>query len=378
LPDAFYDRPIRERHRLIFYVGHLDAFDWNLIAKRVLDLPAVEPEMDSLFAFGIDPPPGNLPDDKVTDWPELPEVQRYVLQVRKNLDRVIAQVPEKVVRMVLEHRLMHAETLTYLLHNLPYSRRLTRMRGVRSHSASAPLQFIRIPAGVATLGVPRDTGFGWDNEFDVHSRHVEAFGITKHKVTNGQYLEFVKEGGPVPHYWIERAGDWRYRGFDGEIPLPGDFPVYVSYNQAEAYARWSGKTLPTEEQFHRAAFGIPSGAERQFPWGNDHPRPDHGNFAFTQVDLLPVTSNSSGDSAFGVSQLVGNGWEWTSTKFGPFEGFKPDPLYSGYSADFFDGDHRVVKGASCATDHLLLRRSFRNWFRDSYRYAYTTFRIVEN
>jgi formylglycine-generating enzyme required for sulfatase activity len=171
---------------------------------------------------------------------------------------------------------------------------------------------------------------------------------------------------------------WGYRGFHGETPLPSDSPVYVSYNEAEAYARWSGKELPTEAQFHRAAFGANEEADREYPWGNQPPRREFGNFDFTNADLIPVTSDSPGDSAFGVSQLVGNGWEWTSTKFSPFEGFKPDPLYPGYSADFFDGEHHVVKGASCATDHMLLRRSFRNWFRDSYRYAYTSFRLVEN
>ena len=104
LPEAFYDRPIRERHRLIFYVGHLDAFDWNLFAKGVLGLPAVEPELDSLFAFGIDPGPGNLPDDKATDWPELLEVRRYVSRVRENIDRVLARAPETADRKTANAR----------------------------------------------------------------------------------------------------------------------------------------------------------------------------------------------------------------------------------------------------------------------------------
>jgi iron(II)-dependent oxidoreductase len=108
------------------------------------------------------------------------------------------------------------------------------------------------------------------------------------------------------------------------------------------------------------------------------PGTEHGNFDFRYPDLLPVTATPAGDSAFGVSQLVGNGWEWTSSVFEPFPGFQPDPSYPGYSADFFDGDHYVLKGGSCATDALLLRSSFRNWFRHQYSYAYTTFRIVEN
>jgi formylglycine-generating enzyme required for sulfatase activity len=152
--------------------------------------------------------------------------------------------------------------------------------------------------------------------------------------------------------------------------------VFVCYEQADAYARWKGKALPTEEQFHRAAFGTPQ-AERLFPWGNEY-RMGSGNFDFCQSDAVSVTANMSGDSAFGVSQLVGNGWEWTASTFAPFPGFEPDPLYPTYSANFFGDEHHVLKGASCATDHLLLRRSFRNWFRSHYSYAYTTFRLVEN
>lgn len=378
LPEALYDRPIRERHRLVFYIGHLEAFDWNLIGKSLLRMSGINEKLDALFAFGIDPTANNLPNDRISDWPELFEVRRYVADARHAVDRVIAQVSEKVLRMVLEHRLMHAETLTYLIHNLPYSGRLTRMRRIPTEETPVSPQFLNIPTGSATLGLPRSNGFGWDNEFDLHSRQVENFAINKFKVTNGQYLDFVREGGPAPHYWIERHGEWRYRGFHGEIPLPVNYPVYVSYEQADAFARWAGKELPTEAQFHRAAFGSPSGAERQHPWVEEHATDHHGNFDFSNSDVVSVTESAAGDSAFGVSQLVGNGWEWTSTKFAPFEGFKADPLYAGYSADFFDGEHHVVKGASCVTDRLLIRRSFRNWFRDSYPYAYTTFRLVEN
>jgi formylglycine-generating enzyme required for sulfatase activity len=190
-------------------------------------------------------------------------------------------------------------------------------------------------------------------------------------VTNQQYLEFVQEGGSPPHYWIQRDGKWRYRGFDGEVPLPRDFPVFVSYEQANAYARWRGKALPTEEQFHRAAFGTPE-AEQLFPWGNEY-RIGTGNFDFCQVRCLVTNVGDSG-TAF---RNLGEWMEWTSV-FAPFPGFEPDPLYPTYSSSFFGDEHHVLKGASCATDHLLLRRSFRNWFRSHYPYAYTTFRLVEN
>ena len=105
---------------------------------------------------------------------------------------------------------------------------------------------------------------------------------------------------------------------------------------------------------------------------------EHGNFGFQRWDPVPVTANPAGDSDFGVAQLVGNGWEWTSTVFSPFEGFTPYPTYPGYSSRFFDQDHYVVKGAGPQTAVCLLRRSFRNWFRPSYPHAHAGFRCVQN
>jgi formylglycine-generating enzyme required for sulfatase activity len=237
---------------------------------------------------------------------------------------------------------------------------------------------IHIPSGRVTLGRKPDDGeFGWDNEYGQHSLQVTDFAISKYKVTNAQYLEFVQQGGPIPHYWFGRGGRWFYRGMIAETPLPPDWPVYVSYNQASAYAAWAGKSLPSEEQYHRAAFGTPTAEERRYPWGNDPPRAAHGNFNFANPDAVSVAAAPAGDSAFGVSQMVGNGWEWTRTVFHPFPGFKPFASYPGYSANFFDGRHYVLKGASCATDSLLIRSSFRNWFRAHYPYAYATFRLVE-
>ena len=378
-PESMWDRPIPERHRMLFYVGHLEAFDWNQIGRAALGLSSSNAELDKLFAFGIDPPVGQLPQDVPGDWPTWEQTLEYVGLVRRNLDREIQNAPEEALQLALEHRLMHAETITYLLHSLDYNRRLLPTSLAAASSGEPPsLQMIKIPAGVATLGMRRGETFGWDNEFEQHSLDVPAFSIGRYKVTNAQYLEFVKAGGPAPHFWRLHDGQWLYHGLHAEIPLPLDWPVYVSHAQAQSYAGWLGMALPTEAQFHRAAFGTPQGYQRRYPWGDQPPGIELGNFNFQHSDLIPVTATPAGDSAFGVSQLVGNGWEWTSTVFGPFPGFAPRPSYPGYSADFFDGDHFVLKGGSCVTDARLLRSSFRNWFRTNYPYAYTTFRVVEN
>jgi formylglycine-generating enzyme required for sulfatase activity len=163
-----------------------------------------------------------------------------------------------------------------------------------------------------------------------------------------------------------------------EIPLPLQWPVYVSHAEASAYARWAGKSLPTEAQWHRAAYGTPAGRQNSYPWGEHAPGKKHGNFDFGNWHPSPVGHFPAGNSAFGVADLLGNGWEWTSTLFAPFSGFEPFEFYAGYSANFFDGKHYVLKGGSPRTAACMLRRSFRNWFQPRYQYVYSGFRCVSN
>ena len=139
-----------------------------------------------------------------------------------------------------------------------------------------------------------------------------------------------------------------------------------------------GKSLPTEAQFHRAAFGTHEGNEHRYSWGNDDPKPCYGNFNFVRWTPTAVDAHPRATSAFGVADLIGNGWEWTSTPFEPFQGFEAMAFYSGYSANFFDGQHFVLKGGSPRTAAGLLRRSFRNWFQPLYPNIYASFRCVEN
>jgi len=354
-PAALYDRPIPERHRLIFYLGHVEAFDWNLLAEHALGKSSFHPTFDKLFAFGIDPEPGRAPADRPSDWPREEEVRGYVRRVRGELDSSLDRAPEQLLHVAVEHRLMHAETLAYLFHNLPYDKKLGTDPGVVD---SNPVEntFVDVPAGTATLGRPRNDGFGWDNEFDLHMAAVPAFRISRFKIANGEYLEYVRSGGAPPHFWVERDGRYLLRAMFGEIPLPLDWPVYVTHSEASAYARSRGYELPTEAQFHRAADGSPP-----------------VNAAFERWDPVSVTAGASN----GVSQLIGNGWEWTSSVFAPFAGFEPFSFYPGYSADFFDGKHYVMKGTSPRTAGCFLRPSFRNWFRPDYPHVYAGFRLVE-
>jgi iron(II)-dependent oxidoreductase len=379
-PDSFYERPIAERHRIVFYLGHVEAFDWNLIGRYALDRRTFHAEFDHLFAFGIDPPPGQLPSDRPSDWPSLAEVDRYNQRVRDEIDELIDEVPPQLLHVAVEHRLMHAETIAYILHQLDYQKKVAPAFHPEVETGPAPQpRMVEIPAGTAQLGVDNpeldhNGAFGWDNEFQALVVDAPAFSMAKHKVTNGEYLEFVRAGAAAPFFWVERAGRWRYRGMFAEIPLPLDWPVYVTHTEAEAYAKWRGGALPTEAQFHRAASVAHEEPGANLDFRRWEPVPVHANDNGSAKAPLQVEAASHGEAP---SQLVGNGWEWTSTVFAPFPGFTPFPFYRNYSEPFFDGQHYVLKGASPRTAARLARPSFRNWFRPSYPYIYATFRLVE-
>lgn len=410
LPDAsFTARPIPERHRLVFYLGHLDAFDWNLIGRELLGAGPHDPLLDGRFAFGIDPAAGELPRDDASEWPAVNGVRAYVLDLRERLDALLRRAfavggddeTRERVSAAIEHRLMHAETLAYLIHSLPRSAKLPHAVEVAVDSPGRRGQLsshVRIPAGGATLGRTRGTGFGWDNEFDGTVEHVPAFAIDRFPVTNGEFAGFVAAGGydlrelwddagwnwktahgvAHPHFWFEENGRWLQRGMFEDRPVPLEWPVYVSHAEANAYARWRGAALPTEAQWHRAACGTDCGEEREHPWGDGAPTAEHGNFDFQRFDPTPVDAHPLGASAFGVEDLAGNGWEWTSSVFAPLPGFVAQEFYPRYSAPFFDDAHYVLKGGSSRTAKRFLRRSFRNWFRPHHPYVYAKFRCVEN
>jgi len=395
--NSLYERPIPERHRIIFYLGHLEAFDWNLLHSRLPNAKAFDPGFDRLFAFGIDPIDGGLPSDQPSDWPARTQIENYRSRVRRTLDAALmdrklcdwggGESPQVLLNVAIEHRLMHAETLAYMLHQLPFEQKRSEPQMPVPPSGPVRAARVEIPAGRATLGLPRDdmASFGWDNEFEATAVDVPAFAIDRYKVTNGQYLKFLDAGGyqerslwtadawdwktregiAHPLFWSRANAGWRYRRMFDEIPLPLDWPVYVSHAEAGAYAAWAGTRLPTEVEWHRAAYQ-PQGRQVE----------DLPHFDLERWDPSPVNAIPAGRSAFGVEGFLANGWEWTSSLFEPLPGFRPFPFYEGYSANFFDGKHYVMKGGSPRTERCMLRRSFRNWFQPHYQYVYAGFRCV--
>lgn len=419
--ESLYERPIPERHRIIFYIGHLEAFDWNLLNQNAagFGLGSENPALDRLFAFGIDPVGGGLPTDVPSDWPRLDVVRDYVSDVRRKLDATLEKADfdaqthngfslRTLLNVAVEHRLMHVETLAYMLHQLPLDMKIKPnvVLSTPPREAVAPIigDMLPVPAGAVTLGLSRDAAaFGWDNEYEAHTVEVPDFEIDRYKVTNRQHLEFVAAGGydtrafwaeddwnwktdrgiSHPKFWEKRGRTWLYRTMFDKIPFDEtpqllDWPVYVSQAEAAAYARWAGKLLPTEAEWQRAAYSTADGNSRPYPWGGELSNSSLGNFDLHGWDPVPVNSFPHSESAFGAQDMVGNGWEWTSTAFAPFPGFEPFPFYRGYSADFFDGKHIVMKGGSARTAACMLRPTFRNWFQPHYQNVYVGFRCVRH
>jgi iron(II)-dependent oxidoreductase len=412
--SAYYTRPIDLRHPIVFYEGHLPAFSFNTLVKKALGGPGIDARLEAIFARGIDPHENTTAAGSVdagpdrAGWPSRDEVHAFADEAdARVLDALCHADLERpgdplldradAVFTILEHEAMHHETLLYMWQRLSHADKHRPDDGTPRIGDGAPTQeWLEVPGGKVTLGVDRgDIPFGWDNEFPRCEATTAAFFVERFNVTNAQFLEFVAAGGYTdPRWWraedwtwVQREGmshplfwersehAWRWRGMFESVPLPPAWPVYVSYAEAAAYARWRGGRLMSEAEYQRAAYGSPSG-ERPYPWGNVPPSSEHGIFDFSSWDPQPAGTHPAGRSAWGVDDLVGNGWEWTSTPFAPFPGFRPAPSYPEYSADFFDGEHLVMKGASPATAAELIRPTFRNWFRPRYPYVYATFRCV--
>ena len=409
---AYYSRPIALRHPFVFYEGHLPCFSFNTLVRRALGGASIDERLERLFARGIDPDESQAGCAVGGDaWPDRRTVREFAAEADR---RVIAALQAadleqpghplleraEAVFAILEHEAMHQETLRYLCHRLPL-RQKRRPHGYALSTRAAPpaQEWVAIPGGRAVLGIDAGAApFSWDNERPAFEQDVAAFSIERHDTTNAAFLEFVEAGGyrdprwwreddwawlqreraEHPSFWARIGRSWYWRGMFELLPLPLSWPVYVSWAEANAFARWRAARLPSEAEFQRAAYGSDAPAVQQFPWGNAAPARERGVFDFDSWDPEPAGSHPAGRSCWGVEDLVGNGWEWTSSVFAPFPGFSPLPSYPQYSADFFDGGHFVLKGASPATARELLRPTLRNWFRPRYPHVYATFRCARD
>ncbi|MCV7377897.1 iron(II)-dependent oxidoreductase EgtB [Mycobacterium alsense] len=298
--------------------------------------------------------------------------------------------------MVVSHENQHDETMLQALNlrrGAPLLRDDAALPAGRPGLAGTSAL---VDGGPFVLGVDAASEpYSLDNERPAHVVDVPAFRIGRVPVTNGEWLQFVEDGGyDRPRWWSERgwqhrqaagltapqfwSSDARTRTRFGRIEdLPADEPVqHVSYFEAEAYAAWAGARLPTEIEWEKACAWDPAlGARRRYPWGAQEPTAAVANLGGAALRPAPVGAYPAGASAYGAEQMLGDVWEWTSSPLRPWPGFRP-MIYERYSQPFFDGDYRVLRGGSWAVEPGILRPSFRNWDHPVRRQIFSGVRLA--
>ena len=301
--------------------------------------------------------------------------------------------------LIAEHEEQHHETILQALQVMTEPPYVPALRRRLPAAGTAPAEMVRVAAGPFLLGTDEE-GFVYDNERHAHEVHLPAFWIDAAPVTQGAYAAFVDDGGyrrrelwsdagwawleetgaEAPDYWVADGRDgWRVRNMDLLRPLPADEPVvHVSYWEADAFARWAGKRLPTEPEWEKAATWDPAaGAKRRYPWGDEPPTPERANLDQLGFAPAPVGAYPDGVSAYGVHQMIGDVWEWTASDFGPYPGFESYP-YAEYSEVFFGPDYKVLRGGSWATRPAVARATFRNWDYPIRRQIFSGFRCARD
>ncbi|MGZ4438306.1 MAG: ergothioneine biosynthesis protein EgtB, partial [Nocardioidaceae bacterium] len=367
-------------------------------------IEAMRPELDSIYdAFehprAARPQLPMLRPDEAGDYIGL--VRRKVLGALEDL-RLDAGDPLLddgfVFGMVLQHEHQHDETMLathQLRRGVPV---LPAGDALPAPVAPVTTTEVVVPAGPFTMGTSADP-WSYDNERPAHQRHLGAFAIDTTPVTNAAYRAFVEAGGydderlwgeagwrwrcesgkRAPAFWFREGGSWQRRRFGRVEPLPDAEPVqHVCWHEADAYARWAGRRLPTEAEWEKAASWDPATAtKRRFPWGDDGPTPDRANLGQQRFRPVQAGSFPAGASPYGVLQMLGDVWEWTSSEFTGYPGFTSYP-YKEYSEVFFDAGYKVLRGGSWATDPLAVRTTFRNWDHPIRRQIFAGFRTARD
>jgi iron(II)-dependent oxidoreductase len=328
------------------------------------------------------------------DRPALPllspvETRSYVQEVRTKVMDILASTPLEGRRlvenafafgMIVQHEQQHNETMlaTHQLRDGEPVLHAPAPPAPRGHVAG---QEILVPAGPFTMGTSVEP-WALDNERPAHQVHVDAFVIDKYPVTNAGYLEFVTSGGydqpqwwseegwaynrriglRAPRFWVRDGDQWLRDCFGLVEPLVADEPVvHVCFYEAEAYAAWAGKRLPTETEWEKAARHDPAtGRSLRYPWGDEDPGPEHANLGQAHLRPARIGAYPRGESPYGVAQLIGDVWEWTSSDFHAYPGFVAFP-YQEYSEVFFGADYKMLRGGSFGADAAACRGTFRNW-----------------
>ncbi|WP_433407439.1 ergothioneine biosynthesis protein EgtB [Saccharomonospora azurea] len=407
LTDAVDDADLVKQHStlmspLVWDLAHVGSQEEIWLVRDVGGRDPLRPDIDDLYDAFQHPR---------STRPELPllgpeEARRYVTEVRAKAMDVLERAALRgrdltchafAFGMVAQHEQQHDETMLA-------THQLRRGDPVLHAPAPPPAvvhdlpEEVVVPAGPFAMGTSIEP-WALDNEQPVHEVFVDTFALDTIPVTNGRYTEFVDDGGytdprwwsaagwayrsahgiTAPRFWRREDGQWWRIRFGVYEPVPPDEPVvHVSYYEAEAFAAWAGKRLPTEAEWEKAARYDPAtGRSRRYPWGDDDPTSEHANLGQRHLRPAPVGAYPRGASPLGVHQLIGDVWEWTSSDFHPYPGFVAFP-YREYSEVFFGSEYKVLRGGSFGSDAVAVRGTFRNWDFPLRRQIFAGFRCARD
>ncbi|MEG3974535.1 SUMF1/EgtB/PvdO family nonheme iron enzyme [Microcoleus sp. herbarium8] len=396
-----------------WHLGHIAYTEDLWLLQRCALLKPVFPEYHQLFAADI------LPKKQRIFLPALPEVKLYLDAVRKKVLDYLEIAPieeqERLWRFMIQHESQHCETVAFVLQMQKKEEgrrkkeegRGKEEEGRRKEEEGRLIIDSRLPITDSRLPIPNyklpiidsppiaipggefymgsDAAEALDNERSRHLCYLEAYAIDRYPVTCGQYRDFMASGGyQNPDWWSVEGWKWlKVHLVDrplywSENPAFNNHPVCgVSWYEAEAYCNFTGKRLPSEAEWEKAAsWDAANQTNRTYPWGEAPPNASLCNHGNNLANTSPVDAFPKGASATGCCDMLGNVWEWTASTFDAYPGFESYP-YKGYSQVYFDGEHRVLKGGSWATFPQAMRSSFRNWYYPGVRQIIAGFRCAK-
>ncbi|MGP4089023.1 ergothioneine biosynthesis protein EgtB [Streptomyces sp. KR55] len=387
---------------LVWDLAHIGNQEELWLLRAVAGQEAIRPEIDNLYD-AFEHPRAERP-----SLPLLPpaEARRYAAEVRGRALDVLDGTAFHGTRlteagfafgMIAQHEQQHDETMliTHQLRRGPQALHAPDPEPAPLFTGPAE---VLVPGGPFTMGTSTEP-WALDNERPAHRREVPPFYIDTTPVTNAAYQAFIEDGGyddprwwaadgwahirrhsiHAPAFWRRDGGQWLRRRFGVTEVVPPDEPVlHVCWYEADAYARWAGRRLPTEAEWEKAARHDPAtGRSTRYPWGDADPAPEHANLGQRHLRPAPGGSYPAGASPLGVRQLIGDVWEWTASDFLPYPGFTAFP-YKEYSEVFFGPEYKVLRGGSFAVDPVACRGTFRNWDYPIRRQIFSGFRTARS
>ncbi|MET2718437.1 ergothioneine biosynthesis protein EgtB [Streptomyces harbinensis] len=419
LTDCLGDDELMAQHSplmspLGWDLAHIGNQEEIWLVRRAGGRPPLRPDLDPLYDAFRHPR---------ADRPALPllkpgPARRYLAEVREAALEILestprhADSPDPLLRhgfvfgMIAQHEQQHDETMlaTHQLRSGPPVLDAPPPPPAPADAAGLPAEVL-VPGGPFTMGTSTDP-WALDNERPAHSVELPPFWLDTVPVTNAAYQDFIDDGGYADPRWWDPAGwehriradltapqfwqrdgahgSWYRRRFGRTEPVPPDQPVlHVCWYEADAYARWAGRRLPTEAEWEKAARHDPAtGRDTRYPWGDDSPEPDRAGLGQRHLQPAPAGSHPAGAAPSGARQLLGDVWEWTASGFTPYPGFTAFP-YREYSEVFFPAPgapspYKVLRGGSFATDPVACRSTFRNWDHPVRRQIFAGFRTCRD